>query len=370
MGVILYEMVTGRRPFESRNREELYDLIERDAVIPLRRILSSGEVNKDLDDICLKCLEKDPNHRYTTAGDLHGALRAWLDRYHNLPLIKQSVHEFERLIERYPASEFVGRVDVINQVRAILSRDDRGLIVIKGPPGKGKTALLTELARILPEASDCLSISFYYQSQADGRVGSDRPADCLRHICASLTINHKLAQSAGERLPTAADEMFDRLQKVLKDVGKRLSYGSRQFIFIDGLDEARDRAADLTAFGYLPQELPPHVYIITATRDHPDIPHARIVDMEHPDFKHQDREDGERYVEKSLIHLSPSADLIKRIAEVGDGNFLVLEHLCKEVGRVGCESEDTRELLSNLSNAPDRLARSTNDFAVVFKPGS
>jgi hypothetical protein len=75
LGVILYEALTGRRPFLGRDRNELYEAIVRHEPKPLRQI--DDTIPRELERICLKCLTKKVTERYTTAADLAEDLRAW-----------------------------------------------------------------------------------------------------------------------------------------------------------------------------------------------------------------------------------------------------------------------------------------------------
>jgi TolB-like protein len=73
MGVVLHEMVTGRRPFEANSSAELVSAILRDtppSVTELRPDLPS-----DLARIVRRCLEKDPRHRVQTARDVSNEFR-------------------------------------------------------------------------------------------------------------------------------------------------------------------------------------------------------------------------------------------------------------------------------------------------------
>ena len=66
-GVLLFQMLTGELPFRGSTRMLLQKVINDDAPGP--RTLEI-RVPRDLDTICLKCLEKEPARRYATAGDL------------------------------------------------------------------------------------------------------------------------------------------------------------------------------------------------------------------------------------------------------------------------------------------------------------
>ncbi|HTI70556.1 MAG TPA: serine/threonine-protein kinase, partial [Candidatus Limnocylindria bacterium] len=65
LGVVLYEMLTGRTPYAGASPAELPALIERDAA-PSPRLLAPA-VPRDLETICLKCLEREASRRYPSA---------------------------------------------------------------------------------------------------------------------------------------------------------------------------------------------------------------------------------------------------------------------------------------------------------------
>jgi len=73
LGILLYEMATGRRPFEGRSSVELASSILRDAA-PLITDLRA-DLPGDLARIIRRCLEKDPRHRIQTAQDVANELR-------------------------------------------------------------------------------------------------------------------------------------------------------------------------------------------------------------------------------------------------------------------------------------------------------
>jgi len=73
IGVMLYELLAGQRPFDEPSPAETMAAIIRNDPKPLREIRS--DVPRDLDRIIMRCLEKDPNDRYGSTRDLARDLR-------------------------------------------------------------------------------------------------------------------------------------------------------------------------------------------------------------------------------------------------------------------------------------------------------
>ncbi len=76
LGAVLYYLLVGRPPFESDSTmETLRQIVERDAVAPH---VINPRIGRDLSLVCMKCLEKSPAHRFSSAGDLEQDLERYI----------------------------------------------------------------------------------------------------------------------------------------------------------------------------------------------------------------------------------------------------------------------------------------------------
>src|SRR5262249_21718734 len=77
LGAILYQMLTGRPPFKAASMWETLEQVCTQKPVPPERIQPG--MPRDLERICLQCLEKQPSQRYLTAAALAEDLGRFLE---------------------------------------------------------------------------------------------------------------------------------------------------------------------------------------------------------------------------------------------------------------------------------------------------
>src|SRR3984893_14622519 len=145
-GLVLYEMVTGKRAFQRRTAPETLVAILREEAEPL------GVRNPDAPaPLCWaieRCLAKEPDKRYVSTRDLARELAAIRDRFS-----ENQSKEVETRPTNLPVQRtgFVGREKEVAAAKELLLRQDVRLVTVTGPGGIGKTRLAVQVANGLVE---------------------------------------------------------------------------------------------------------------------------------------------------------------------------------------------------------------------------
>ena len=133
VGVMLYQVLTGRLPFQGSSVEVLRrKQIER----PVAPVEIASDVPADLNELCLKLLERDPRKRGS---------------YVDVARLVQPAGTVQ--VSQPPSATFVGRDELLRLLLdAYAAAEDRQVVVhLSGPSGIGKTVLLHQFIRAVGE---------------------------------------------------------------------------------------------------------------------------------------------------------------------------------------------------------------------------
>ena len=146
LGCVLYEMATGKRPFQRESVAETLAAIIREEPEPMVSV--NARLPAPLCWIVERCLAKDPEERYASTRDLAQDLAAVRDRFEE---VSPSARPTQPVKLPAPRTGFVGRAREQAALKEILRKPDVALMTLTGPGGIGKTRLGLEVAREMAE---------------------------------------------------------------------------------------------------------------------------------------------------------------------------------------------------------------------------
>jgi serine/threonine protein kinase len=227
LGVVFYQLLTGKRPFHADAREELLEQITNREVRPPRQW--DDTIPKELERICLKTLSKRALDRYTTAKDMADDLRHFLGDLSVREPINQAsakpqvateaitpsappsdgpvlkivpkglrsfdAHDADFFLELLPGPrDREGLPDSIRFWKTRIEETDAdntfAVGLIYGPSGCGKSSLVK--AGLLPRLSDAV-IAIYVEATAEETEA--RLLNGLRKRCPALPDNLGLKET-------------------------------------------------------------------------------------------------------------------------------------------------------------------------------
>ncbi len=115
LGATLYELLSGKHPYEGKSSAEILLQILNDDPVPIRKV--TPKIPQDLETIVMKCLERDPARRY----DSSKALSEDLQRYLNGdPLAAKPVSWTYRLIKRAKKNQLATGIAIAASVVTLI----------------------------------------------------------------------------------------------------------------------------------------------------------------------------------------------------------------------------------------------------------
>ena len=198
LGAILYALLTGDPPFRDAYPAILRRISEDE---PARPRSLDRRIDPDLETICLKCLEKDPNRRYPTAAELADDLDRWLG---GEPITARPVSRWER------ARKWVRRKPAIAALSAAVLL--MGLVGLSGVLWQWRAAVDNERRARASE-----------QKEATARVEAERQRNQARKASEALRQANRVVVEREQEAIAARDEAtrqrneVDRVNAGLKE---------------------------------------------------------------------------------------------------------------------------------------------------------
>ncbi len=141
LGAVLYHLLTGHPPFHADTPFETLQQVASN--LPIRPSVVNSDVPRDLEAICLKCLEKSPKNRYPSAAAVADDLSRWRA---GLPVLARPAAPWEhawRWVRRYPvfaAMAFTTLVALVASVAVLAVSNAR----IREKEAEARTSLVNE----------------------------------------------------------------------------------------------------------------------------------------------------------------------------------------------------------------------------------
>ena len=244
LGVILYTMLTGRRPFVAKDIAGYLELHRDQRPIPPEDLVPGTP--SQLNNICMRLLQKAPRNRFQSAQEI----------LYQLEQIDLDAHGPAHQGDGWEPS-LVGRarsVEALRDAVGVLTRSEGGVVLVEGDEGSGKTRLL----RAAMHHARLMGIPVHHSSMSSGAgafgslidiagqlgaaLGDDVSSDLQNTLVAFVKEGGQLAGDARYQL---YDGMRDALSKLLEN-GPRI-------IAIDDFHHTPSPLLDL--LGYLVRSL-------------------------------------------------------------------------------------------------------------------
>ena len=240
LGTVLYECMVGQTPFSGEVQQVLYR-ISHEIPLPLRSMF--GDVDEEVEEILMRCLEKDPVKRPTgrevaeVLSNYKAKLQGSGKNRAMLPTMATLSHQFQRPAMR----PFVGRekefTDLQKRLNAAIAGECQ-FVLLAGEAGIGKSRLLEELENLsraktipvfhgrfvevdhaLPYQGYCEVIQEYFRTRSSSTTPTDF-SDLAADLVALFPVLAEIRELGGS----------DGAGKTLQESGAR-RFEDRSYIF-------------------------------------------------------------------------------------------------------------------------------------------
>lgn len=150
LGVVLYELLTGTRPFRGASLQEITDAVV--SFDPPKPHEVDTTVPKALSEIASRAMEKNPEHRYRSARALSRELRHWLEEHAQQDSAGEPAEETVSLAKRPLMWAIAGAAAVLVSVGVWWSATPHGIETAQAPAASAPAAAVPETASAVAAA--------------------------------------------------------------------------------------------------------------------------------------------------------------------------------------------------------------------------
>lgn len=150
LGIVLYECLVGKTPFVGEIQSVLYRIAHE---IPQSPRAMGADIPEELEEIIMRCLEKDPARRFQRSKEVADALKRHRSKLRDTERQQKlsMVHRASVVVQRPTQSPFIGREKEFADLQRSLNASLQGecqFVVVGGEAGIGKSRFLDELENL------------------------------------------------------------------------------------------------------------------------------------------------------------------------------------------------------------------------------
>jgi serine/threonine-protein kinase len=182
IGATLYHLLSGRPPFKAATSMATMRQVLNVEPVALREL--NPEVNQDLETICMKCLEKEPDRRFQTAAEVANELKRFIN---GEPILSRPLSRPERFVRWCRRNPLVSSLSGLAAASVLVALVSLAVAYVKTDEARQQveTSLIkTAKAQKVSEASfqDALAaVNDFFTHVSEDRLLNEPGAEGLRH---------------------------------------------------------------------------------------------------------------------------------------------------------------------------------------------